>query len=316
MATVLVVDDLATQRQLAGGLLKRAGYEVDFANNGKEALAKLAQRPADLVVTDLLMPEMDGLELLRAVRCLHPTIPVILMTAAGSEHLAVQALQEGAASYVPKQVVARRLAETVQRVLGSARAERTQAELGRRLTSQQLIFEVENDASLLLALPLYLIPHLAAVGLTDHLAVLRTRMALEEALVNALYHGNLELGTEVRAQNAEELFRLATKRSKESPYQERRIHICVSLTPERAEFKIRDQGQGFHLGSLPASADLAAMDRPHGRGIVLMRAFMDEVVFNDAGNMVTMTKRLKSAASSQNLNGPEPAIIPGNEGSP
>src|SRR5262249_18877747 len=68
MATVLVVDDLAAHRQLAAGLLARAGrYEVLFAANGAEALKTLAHGHADVVLTDVLMPEMDGLELLRAV---------------------------------------------------------------------------------------------------------------------------------------------------------------------------------------------------------------------------------------------------------
>src|SRR5262249_58889269 len=68
MATVLIVDDLAAHRQLAAGLLARAGrYEVLFAANGAEALKTLAHGHADVVLTDVLMPEMDGLELLRAV---------------------------------------------------------------------------------------------------------------------------------------------------------------------------------------------------------------------------------------------------------
>ena len=94
MATVLVVDDLVSHRQLAAGLLAREpGYEVLFAGNGTEALAKLAGGKADVVLTDVLMPEMDGLELLRAVRRDYPQLPVVLMTASGRPWFAMSVIR-------------------------------------------------------------------------------------------------------------------------------------------------------------------------------------------------------------------------------
>jgi CheY-like chemotaxis protein len=74
---------------------------VVHAGNGRDALEKIKSAPPDLVVTDLVMPEMDGLELVKEVRRTYPTIPVILMTAHGSEEIAAAALKAGAASYVP-----------------------------------------------------------------------------------------------------------------------------------------------------------------------------------------------------------------------
>jgi CheY-like chemotaxis protein/anti-sigma regulatory factor (Ser/Thr protein kinase) len=298
MARVLVVDDLAAQQQLVAGLLcRQRDYQLAFAAHGKEALQKLSEAGADVVVTDLLMPEMDGLELLRNVRRLYPQLPVILMTASGSEDMAVQALQEGAASYVPKRVLARRLAETVASVLAASRKERTHSELGKRLVSQELTFVLENDADLLLSLPFYLKPYLRAAGLMDHLTLVRTHMVLEEALVNALYHGNLEIGTALRENNPDELFELAGRRAKESPYRERRIHVHVRLqTGARAEFTIRDEGAGFNPAVLPKFADVASLDQARGRGVMLMRTFMDAVSYNATGTAVTMVKRLEPAS--------------------
>src|SRR5690348_2122267 len=103
MTTVLIVDDSAVDRRLAQGLLEKGGeMSFAFAANGKEAIEQLQVSPPDIVLTDLQMPEMNGLELVRAVREKYPLIPVILMTAQGSEEIAVQALSCGAASYVPK----------------------------------------------------------------------------------------------------------------------------------------------------------------------------------------------------------------------
>lgn len=295
MATVLVVDDLAAHRQLTGVLLAReSGWKVVYARSGIDALEKLATEPVDLILTDLLMPEMNGLELLRAVRRDHPQIPVILMTASGSEYIAVQALQEGAASYVPKRGLARRLADTLKTVLAASRAQRAHVDLDRRLTCQQFDFVLENDAALVLALPPYLNPHMDGAGLRDNLTCLRTHIALEEALVNALYHGNLEVSSEFHEQKNDEFCKLASARAEQVPYRDRRIHVHAVFTRSEARFTIRDEGRGFDPSTLPDPTDVTNLDRPHGRGIMLMRTFMDEVRFNESGNEVTLVKRSNS----------------------
>src|SRR5690242_9206547 len=116
-ATILVVDDSATERHLAGNLLQKAhGLSVTFASDGREALLAIARNAPDAVLTDMQMPNMDGLSLVQAVRTQHPAIPVVLMTAHGSEDLAVQALQRGAASYVPKRQLSRELLTTIEKV--------------------------------------------------------------------------------------------------------------------------------------------------------------------------------------------------------
>src|SRR6202171_2127780 len=125
MPSVLVVDDSPIDRRLAMALLeKHDDLTVDCATHGVEALARVADGLTDIVVTDLQMPGMDGLELVRTLRCRHPLMPVVLMTAHGNEEIAVQALEQGAASYVSKTRLAENLADTVQHVLAMAQANR------------------------------------------------------------------------------------------------------------------------------------------------------------------------------------------------
>ncbi len=100
MARVLLVDDEPTVRAALRELVESRGWEPLVARSGAEAL-ELVDR-ADAVVTDVSMPEMDGLELLRAVRERDDSLPVILLTARGSERLAVKAIRSGAYEYVPK----------------------------------------------------------------------------------------------------------------------------------------------------------------------------------------------------------------------
>src|SRR5207245_2164052 len=120
MTKILVVDDTPMDQRLVGRLLeKNSDLEAIFAGNGKEALALIAQENPDIVLTDLQMPEMDGLELVQQVRADFSAIPVILMTAYGSEEVALQALQQGAANYVPKKNLAKDLLDTVESVLAA-----------------------------------------------------------------------------------------------------------------------------------------------------------------------------------------------------
>ena len=80
-ATILVVDDSHVDRCLIGGLLQReTGYRIELASDGHEALQRLKAMRVDLVVTDLVMPELNGLELVSAVVDRFPQIPIILMT--------------------------------------------------------------------------------------------------------------------------------------------------------------------------------------------------------------------------------------------
>lgn len=103
MATVLVVDDSPLDRRLASRMLEEIGLRVSCAEHGREALEIIERSPPDVVLADMQMPVMDGLELVRQIGARFPWIPVIVMTAYGSEEIAVIALQIGAASYVPKQ---------------------------------------------------------------------------------------------------------------------------------------------------------------------------------------------------------------------
>ena len=122
MTTILIVDDSLVSRELARGCLANSNLITVFATNGREALESIERDMPDLVLTDLQMPEMDGLELVQEINTSFPMLPVILMTAHGSEEIAVKALQTGASSYVPKKNLVRDLEQTIRVVLSISTA--------------------------------------------------------------------------------------------------------------------------------------------------------------------------------------------------
>jgi DNA-binding NtrC family response regulator len=99
---ILVVDDEQSMCQYLSILLTKEGHEVVTANSGADALRLLDQAPVDVVITDVRMPGMDGIQLLKGVRALDPELPVIMMTAYASEQTAIDAVNLGAFGYVMK----------------------------------------------------------------------------------------------------------------------------------------------------------------------------------------------------------------------
>jgi CheY-like chemotaxis protein len=298
MPRVLIVDDSPVDRRLAGRLVEKLGdVELYNAENGKQAVEEVEAHLPDLVITDLQMPEMDGLQLVELLREKFPLIPVILMTAAGSEEIAVKALQLGAASYVPKSALAEDLADVSQRVLAMSKTQRTHMRLLTRVKQATTEYELENDRELVLSLSSHLQQQFAAMRICDEKDALRVGIALEEALLNSYYHGNLECSSVLREKNCQEYADLAARRCQEAPYKDRHLHVKSQLTPTEAIWIIRDEGPGFNPATLPDPTDPEYLERPHGRGLMLMRTFMSEVTFNDVGNEVRMVKRKPSPPS-------------------
>ncbi len=290
MPTILVVDDLLADRRLVGGLLeRRSGITVLYAENGKIAIEQVELHVPDLVVTDLVMPDMDGIALVTQIRDSYPLIPTILITGEGSEEIAFEALQQGASSYVPKSHLNTDLVGTCERVLAAATENRGQTRLMNRIAQYQ--FVLENDLQLLSAAVAYIRSTIRSKFMFTDNDCIRIGTAVDEALMNAFYHGNLEISSELREDNHNLYHDLARKRVKESPYRERRIIVSVTFEGDTATFHIVDEGPGFDPETLPDPTSPEALERPSGRGLLLMRAFMDEVQFCKLGNTVTMTKK-------------------------
>ena len=304
MPIILVVDDSEVDRRLMGKFLgKDVDWLIQYAENGQEAMEKIRDAMPDVVVTDLQMPDMDGIELVTMVRDRHPDLPVILATAHGSEALAVEALDRGAASYVPKTDLGDKLLDTVEQVLGMASLDRRCDRLCNCLANQQYTFCLDNDPELIAPLVDRVQGTLLEMRLCNPTQRMHVGIALEEALLNALYHGNLELpGEHWREHRAElrqgVLSAEAEERGAQPPYNERNIELHVDISLEKVRFVVRDQGPGFDIGAVPKRHDPETLQDHGGRGLVLMRNFMDQLAFNEAGNEVTMVMLPTSVQST------------------
>lgn len=291
MQTLLVVDDSRVDRRLVGGLLQKTGeYEVIYAENGRAALERLELDIPDAVLTDLHMPEMNGLELVQAIKSDYPLTPVLLMTAQGSEELAVEALRLGAASYVTKRRLGEDLISTVHQILEAASSTRGGTRLLNRISSLETSYVLPNETKLIHALSAQVRDTMRAMRIFPENDRLRISIAFEESLLNALYHGNLEVDSSLRDDDYGAYEDLARRRSLQRPYIDRQLYVDISLTQQAARFSVRNEGPGFDPAVIPDPTDPEYLDRPSGRGMLLMRSFMDEVHYSEGGRQVTMMK--------------------------
>src|SRR5438309_8854458 len=132
-ARVLVVDDDVSTREVFAELLERWGYDVEQTSDGHDALKLTAERRPDVIISDLVMPKLDGLALTRALREESPDTPVIIITGEGTIDAAVEAVREGVFDFVEKPLDPTRLKVILQRALEKRETEHEMHVLRRRL---------------------------------------------------------------------------------------------------------------------------------------------------------------------------------------
>lgn len=290
--TILVVDDSAVDRLVARRLLeKQGGWRVVQTADGAEALDEIARCAPAAALTDLQMPVLDGLGLVERIRERFPRVPVVLMTGHGSEEIAITALRAGAASYVPKRNLSTDLIPTMEQVLAASRTDGQRTRILGALSGRASRYVLENDPALVGPLVQVFREEMAAFGLCDATGATRAGIALEEAVLNAIYHGNLGVSSDLKLAGDGSFERTAAERRQAAPYRDRRVRVTTHLSQDGATFVVSDEGPGFDVAALPDPTDPANLERPSGRGVLFMRTFMDDVRYNPAGNRVTLVKR-------------------------
>jgi CheY-like chemotaxis protein len=297
MTRILVAEDSATQAAEIRMLLEGAGYEVQIARDGQEAFEAIGQQPPELVLTDLDMPRMSGLQLTEAICDRYPRLPVVLMTAFGTDDTAIQALEHGAASYVPKRNIPRDLISTIADVLSIVESGREQERVSEHLVEADATFCLQNDAQLIGPVVAYIQEAMDSLRLVDATQRVRVGVAIEEALRSALFHGNLELTSE-QLRDAYHLedggrsyYQMLEDRRRQSPFRDRRIHVHAHVTRIESVCTVRDEGAGFSARNMAQLDDAQHLAHDDHRGYLLMKSFMDEVRFSDTGHEITLIKK-------------------------
>ena len=292
MATILVADASDDRRAEVGQAITAAGHTAAFADTGDRALDAVRTAAPDVVVADAELPGLDGVQLTSRMRRQFPSVPVLLVIDVVNKDVVAGALRAGAAAYLPRQSVARELPGVVKELLNVAASQRRRVMFLQRMAGVEYRFELESDPDL--------VPHvvsqvellLGQMELFDEADRMRVGVAVHEALVNAIVHGNLKVSSDLKATGWEEYHRAIATRRQQPPYRGRRVTV-VMRAERRREFALRitDQGPGFDASALPDPTDPENIVKGSGRGLFMIRSFFDEVQHNARGNEITMTKR-------------------------
>ncbi len=298
---ILVVDDQPQILSLMREILEAQGYEVLTADNGLEALELYQRHRPSFTLTDISMPRMDGLELLRQIKALSAEAVVMLMTGDGAESYAVEALRGGAVNYFNKPVEIKELINTLHRYSTLATGYDFELYAPEFLVDETLHLELLNDLTMVNHAVQMIVHRCRAIFPLAEIFLLR--FGIYEMLINAVEHGNLGITYEEKTEALEgnRLNELIETRAADPERSRRHVHLTCRLSPEGLHCAIRDEGEGFDH-SVYATPDPGRLFEElgtslHGRGIMLTCLQFDKVEFNEKGNEVRIEKRAKNPGS-------------------
>lgn len=295
---VLVVDDDPRIVAVMAALLRSENCIIDTAFDGQEALEAAKKNNYDLVISDIAMPKMAGLEFFQNLKKIRPDCPVIFITAYPEFEYMVNALDDGALAFITKPFDNDMMLKRVDQVR-CINLERKGREIALKHMTDDDHEWVFNTATLMNHDIFYpLTSYLAGKLLGDYEETrvnrLKLALSIHEALRNALEHGNLELSSVMKPEfllddSEDEYQKLLAERLRDPLYSGRKVTIRIERKEDRLELIIRDDGKGFqHKQHIEDARDPDEIGH-HGNGILMMRSGVSDVTYNETGNEVTLT---------------------------
>jgi len=296
VTNILIADDNPVDRTLIQGILKnQTQWRVEAVESGNAAIDRVKTGVADddssrpsILVTDLLMPGIDGLELISQIKLIDPTLPILLVTHSDNKDIAMSALRAGATSFSPKLSLATDLVSTINQVLEVAERMRYTHSESFCAVPEHQAFVLGNESSMIGPTIENLQNGLPRWSNSDRLQI---GMAIEEALTNAMHHGNLEVSSKLREGDTDgDYYQAIAKKKQMRDFRCRKVRVEAEYSDDHICIQISDEGAGFDPKSVPDPRREENLDRVSGRGLLLIRSFMDQVAHNAIGNQITMTK--------------------------
>ena len=276
MSRILVVDDDRMTRQVLSGVLTKAGFSVTVAKDGVDALAKLRARRFDLLLLDVWMPRMNGLDLLERLRTRKTRPRVVVMTSDDAPGTLLKAVRQQAFKYVHKPIASVDLIRTVREVLESPDAPPIEV-ISARPKWVELVVPCRREVVDRIQEVMARLDNDLAPDVRESIAY-----AFRELLMNAIEWGG-----------------------KLDP--SRKVRVSCLRAQRMLLYRIADPGPGFNLDDLPHAAVGGPPDnpiahmavreekgiRPGGFGLMTVRGSVDELLYNEKRNEVVFVKYLE-----------------------
>ncbi|MDD3627698.1 MAG: ATP-binding protein [bacterium] len=269
--TILIVDDDVDIVEFIAMGLEVEGFTPLKAFNGKEAFKILEDNIPDLILLDIMMPDISGYEVCKELKMQRKfnLIPIIMLTAKLKESDKYEGFITGADEYITKPFDFDLLVSSIKRII----AENIELKEKKGL-KEKFNFTLFSKFEYLRQVNELITKLFINTGLQSS-EIFKLKLALHELGVNAIEHGNLD-------------------------NEQKTVTIYYTLFKEKLKIEIIDEGEGFEWNKLKNPVESENIERDRGRGIFMVKNFMDEVEFIEPGNHVVMTKLLSPSSLPSN----------------
>ena len=287
---ILIVEDDHASRLFLESLLESNNYDFRSAENGIEGLNVFEEYNPDIVLSDIKMPIMDGLELLEAIRDKNSDTIVVIVTAFGSENYAIQALHLGANNYLKKPVSSQELLRLLKKYKAIISGKYSPESLPGKLINRTFSIEFKSEYTKIPKIVDKIMIE-SAIDINDSEKV-NIELGLVELITNAVEHGNLGISyiEKQLALDEGKLSELFDDRVHNKKFKNRKVKVDFFTDEEKYQWTITDDGKGFNWKSIPDPTDQEHILELNGRGIFISNFLFDKIEYFGNGNVVTATK--------------------------
>lgn len=302
-AKILVVDDSIAIVNSLRSILGISGYDVDTAYSGSDALRKIHMKEYDLVICDIEMPGLSGLEFLGKVReDFERDLDVILMTGYLEHDYFIEAIRLGASDFIRKPIDTKQIVSSIRELIFRKRNRDDKTEFFGHLNKANFCFEMPAKNFSKVALSKIFSSYMRQYFKVGSKVLNELLICVDEMVYNAFIHGTLNLSVDERALSHEALQELIELRLQDPNINQRKVKFAfvVDNLQQNIEISVEDEGDGFEYQNWLKSVkkeQFLEIDG-HGRGIAMLYHLSDKLSFGKQGKSVRIVKSLVSSESS------------------
>jgi CheY-like chemotaxis protein/anti-sigma regulatory factor (Ser/Thr protein kinase) len=291
---ILIVEDDFYSRKYLKDLLELEKFTCKTAENGQDGLKLNDEFKPDLIITDIQMPYMNGLEMVDLIREKQSDTIVIMTTAFGSEDLAIQALRLGANNYLKKPISDTELLPLLRKYESIIKNRSLKDTLPGKILRREVSFEFDTSIEIIPMIVERLIREVPSLDINDRTNI---ELGLIELITNAIEHGNLAITSKEKKDALENntIQQLYNDRMVDPVFSSRKLFVEFKKDESSFQWIISDEGMGFDILSVPNPTIDGNLLELGGRGIFISRFLFDELEYMGSGNIVRVKKNIKTS---------------------
>ena len=261
---ILLVDDDKVVNDEVNEFLTERGYVIASAYNGQAGLRAFQDGFFDLVLSNLRLPGLNGIQLLKAIKNINPRVPVIIISGDGNVATVVESLHHGAENFLTKPLQMDTLSKVIEQALAIS-YQKLGSSVFAGKARQITYIQCPSRSDAIPELIFFIAQSSVVINFVEYDLDNNIKLALVEAITNSMEHGNGWDEAKI-------------------------ISLQIDISPQQLKVIISDCGEGFDHQHQPDPTTPENLLLERGRGIFLIKAIMDEITYNDKGNEITIIK--------------------------